>query len=287
MVVTTRFCDHPARSDSHVQRVGAAMLETVAPVRFHAAVTSGRTKPARVECEKTDGTLVEVVAKFAGGCDRGEAALAMEVVSACLAADLGLPVPKPYLLAIDPAWVESIPDAAYRSIVARSGSIACGSTDVASDYRAWTPFDRLTPQLVPVALAIFCFDAFINNFDRRDDNPNSLRKDQQLRIFDHELAFIYKGVLTWRKPWKLGALAPFASPGRHIFYAKLKGWELDTAPVRGALAGLSDDHLARYKGSVPAAWSNAGAAVEDATSLIRSVREHIDDALAEVRRVLE
>ena len=51
-----------------------------------------------VECEKTDGTLVEVVAKFAGGRDRGDTALAMEVVAACLAADLGLPVPKPYLL---------------------------------------------------------------------------------------------------------------------------------------------------------------------------------------------
>jgi hypothetical protein len=262
------------------------MLETITPVRFHAAVTSGRTRPSRVECEKTDGTLVEVVAKFAGGCDRGETALAVEVVAACLAADLGLPVPKPYLLTIDPAWVGTIPDAAYRGIVARSGSIAYGSTDIGSGYRAWTPFDRLTPQLVPVALAIFCFDAFINNSDRRADNPNCLRKDQELRIFDHELAFIYKGILFWQEPWKLSALAPFASPGRHIFYAQLKGQEFDMAPVRAAWAALSDDRLARYKGSVPAAWSNAGAAADDATSLIQGVRDHIDDALAEVRRIL-
>jgi hypothetical protein len=262
------------------------MLETVTPVRFHVAVTSGRTKPARVECEKADGSLVEVVAKFAGGCDRGETALAMEVIAACLAADLALPIPKPYLLAIDPAWVGSIPDAAYRSIVARSGATAYGSTDVGSDYRAWTSHDRLTPQLVPVALAIFCFDAFINNSDRRDDNPNCLRKDDQLRIFDHELAFLYKGILFWREPWNVGALAPFTSPGRHIFYAKLKGQAFDMAPVRAAWAALSDDRLARYKGSVPAAWSSAGAAVDDAISLIQGARDHIDDALAEVRRVL-
>jgi hypothetical protein len=262
------------------------MLETVTPVRFHTPVTSGRTKPALVECEKTDETLVEVVAKFAGGCDRGEAALAMEVVAACLAADLALPIPKPYLLAIDPAWIGTVPDAAYRSIVARSGAIAYGSTHVGSDYRAWTSYDRLTPQLVPLALAIFCFDAFINNSDRRDDNPNCLRKDEQLRIFDHELAFLYKGVLFWREPWNVGALAPFASPGRHIFHAKLKGQALDTAPVRAAWAALSDDRLAGYKSSVPAAWSNAETAVDDAIDLIQGVRDHIDDALAEVRRVL-
>lgn len=84
----------------------------------------------------------------------------------------------------------------------------------------------------------------------------------------------------------MGALAPFASPGRHIFYAKLTGEAFDMAPVRAAWAALSDDRLARYKGSVPAAWSSAGAAVDDAISLIQGVRDHIDDALAEVRRVL-
>ena len=53
-----------------------------------------------------------------------------------------------------------------------------------------------------------------------------------------------------------------------------------------ASTALSDDRLASYKGSVPAAWCSAGTAVDDAISLIRGVRDHIDDALAEVRRVL-
>lgn len=55
------------------------MLETITPVRFHAPLSSGRTRPARLECEKDDGSLVEVIAKFAGGCDRGVTALAIEV----------------------------------------------------------------------------------------------------------------------------------------------------------------------------------------------------------------
>jgi hypothetical protein len=262
------------------------MLETAVPVRFDALVKSGRTRPARIECEKADGTSVEIIAKFAGGCDRGETALAMEAVAACLATDLGLPISRPYLFDIDPDWVATITDEDYRGIVARSGLVGFGSTNVGADYRVWTAFDRLTPQMVPVALAIFCFDAFISNSDRRDGNPNCLKKDQDLRIFDHELAFVYKGVLFWREPWTVGGLAPFASPGAHIFYAQLKGRALDTPPVRAAWAALSDERLAGYKDSVPAAWANAAEAVDDAVSLIQGVRDHIDDALAEVRRVL-
>ena len=107
-----------------------------------------------------------------------------------------------------------------------------------------------------------------------------------MRIFDHELAFLHRGVLFWREPWEVGALAPFASPGRHIFHAKLKGQVLDMEPVRAAWAALSDDRLASYKGSVPAAWNTAEAGVDDAINLIQGVRDHIDDALAEVRRIL-
>ena len=265
---------------------GSLMLETVTPVRFHAPVSSGRNRPARVECETADGALVEVIAKFAGLCDRGEVALAIEVVGACLAADLGLPIPKPYLLNIDQAWVCTIPDATYRAAVGRSGAVAFGSTNIGSGYRSWTGNDRLPAQLVPVALAIFCFDAFINNIDRRDGNPNCLFKTPQLRIFDHELSFVYKGVLGWRSPWLVGALAPFASPGQHIFHAKLKGQTIDLAPVRAAWSRLSDARLDEYKRVVPSAWTNVGTAVGDAISLIQGVRDNIDGALAEVRRVL-
>jgi hypothetical protein len=262
------------------------MLETVTPVRFHAATTSGRTRPARLECETADGTLIEVIGKFAGGCDRGETALAMEVVAACLAGDLGLPIPKPYLLDIDQTWVQTIPDMVYRAIVAQSGAMAFGSTDVGRDYRPWTAGDRFVSNQLPVALAIFCFDAFINNIDRRDGNPNCLIKHHEIRIFDHELAFLYKGILGWQPPWKVGALAAFASPGKHIFYDKLKGQVVDLAPVQTSWTALSDTALARYKGAVPPAWANAGPAVDDAISLIQGVRDNIAAALAEVRRVL-
>lgn len=262
------------------------MIETVNPVRFHAPVNSGRNRPARVECEREDGSLVEVVAKFSGLCDRKEAALAIEVVAACLAADLGLPVPKPYLMNIDQAWLGTIPDAAYKAAVGRSGAMAFASTHVGTGYRAWTRFDRLTPPMAAVALAIFCFDAFINNADRKDDNPNCFLKTPELRIFDHELTFVYKGIIGWKEPWKVDALAALATPGRHIFHTKLKGQAVDLAPIQAAWSALSDTRLGEYKGAIPAAWAAAMPAVDDAISLIQGVRDNNDGALAEVRRVL-
>jgi hypothetical protein len=262
------------------------MLETVKPVQFHDATKSGRTKPSRLVCEKQDGSTVELIAKFSGGCDRKEASLAMEVVGACLAADLGLPVPTPYLLDVQADWIATVTDVERRKVMEVSSAVAFGSSQVGAGFRVWTTGDRVTDVMVPTAVGIFAFDAFINNPDRRGDNPNCLVRGTELRIFDHELAFLYKGVLFWREPWRVGALATMASPGNHIFHKGLQGQDVDLAPIRQAWLNLDDDRLAAYKCSMPAMWAAALSAVDDAINLIKGVRDNIDDALAEVRRVL-
>jgi hypothetical protein len=266
--------------------VGVSMLETVTPVRFHAAVTSGRTKPARLECEKPDGvTRVEVVAKFSEGCDRKTVGLAMEVVAACLARDLGLPVPQPNLLDLQPAFTATVTDMERRRIMNGSHPIAFGSSEAGNGFRIWSRADRIGDDLAAGALAVFCFDAFTVNDDGRDANPNLLIRGQDIRIIDHESAFVQRLLIGWQQPWKVGALAPLATPGHHIFYAGLKGRGTNTAPIEQAWSSISDAKLQEYRDSVPQAWA-AGAAVDDAIDLIRGVRENIAAALAEVRRVL-
>lgn len=118
-------------------------------------------------------------------------------------------------------------------------------------------------------------------------NPNLLVRGQDIRIIDHESTFVHK-MLTlsgWKEPWKVGALAPLATPGQHIFYAGLKGRGIDTTPIEQAWSGITDAQLQEYRKSVPQAWA-ADAAVDDAINLIRGVRANIAAALAEVRRVL-
>jgi hypothetical protein len=247
---------------------------------------SGRTRPSRVVCEKADRSLVEVVAKFSSGCDRGEASLAMEVVGACLAADLGLPVPTPFLLEVQTDWVDTVTNTEHQRLMRASSSIAFGSTEVGTGFRAWTTGDRPSATMLPIAAGIFVFDVAINNPDRRDDNPNCLIRGNDLRIFDHELAFVYKGIIGWQPPWNMGSLAPFATPGQHIFHRGLVGQAIDVAPIRAAWVAISDERLADYKAAIPNAWSNVLPAVDDAVGLIQGVRDHIDGVLAEVMRVL-
>ena len=262
------------------------MLETITPVRFHAAVTSGRTRPARLECEMADGiSTVEVVGKFSDGCDRKTAGLAMEVISACLAADLSLPVPQPYLLDLQPAFIATVTDQQRKLLMNASHPIAFGSTEAGNGFRIWSRADRIGNDLVAQALAVFCFDAFIVNDDRRETNPNLLVRGQEIRIIDHESAFVHKMLIGWQQPWKVGALAQLATPGHHIFYAALKGRPIDTAPIEQAWNSITDAELQGYRDSVPQAWT-ADAVVADAIDLIRGVRDNIAAALAEVKRVL-
>lgn len=76
-----------------------------------------------------------------------------------------------------------------------------------------------------------------------------------------------------------------ANPGDHIFYHGLKGAPLDFEPIRVAWASIDDDRLEAYRQAVPDRWGS-DKPVDDALDLIRGVRDHIEDALAELRRVL-
>src|SRR5215510_2935008 len=83
------------------------MLSRVRAIEHHAPLSSGKTRPSRIVCERADGSTVEVVAKFSASCDGKEAALVREVIAACLAVDLGLPVPESFLVDVPRDWGRS------------------------------------------------------------------------------------------------------------------------------------------------------------------------------------
>lgn len=264
------------------------MIETITPVRFHSPVDSGRTRPSRIECEKPDGSNVEVIAKFSEGCTLKDSALAKEVIAASLAADIGLPVPPPYLLDVIPEFIETIPSDEHRNQIASSNPIAFGSTEVGNGFRIWSSADRLNPEMIQVAAGIFCFDAFVVNDDRRTVNPNLLVRGSDMRVIDHESSWAHKMLkmlMGWQPPWEMGSLAALTTPGNHIFYEGLKGKEVNFSPIEAAWAGISDGRLQQYRDTVPDQWT-VGADVDDAISLIAGVRDNISGSLAEVRRVL-
>lgn len=262
------------------------VLKRVSPIQYDRSTTQGRTRPLFITCEADGGTIVEVVAKFSGNCDQGNVNLAREVIGVCLAGDLGLPVPEPFLIDIPPQWAATIPDADQRLKVQGSSPVAFGSRTVTRQFNIWTPGNKISDIMLTAAAGIFVFDGIIQNPDRRSDNPNCLVHGDELRIFDHELAFSHGLVFGWTPPWAAGGLKHMETNGKHIFRAGLRGRTIDFSPIRAAWAGLSDAKIADYETALPAEWADVRGAAESASKLIRDARDNIDAVLEEVKRVL-
>jgi hypothetical protein len=171
------------------------MLTRVTAIEHHERVSTGKTRPSRVVCQKSDGSPVEVVAKFSAGCEEKEVSLAREVIAACLAGDLGLPTPEPFLVDVPPGFAQVVTDRSQAALIAQSSPVAFGSSLVTGGYSVWNREMQITEATLPTASSIFVFDCLIQNVDRRDENPNCLVRGDNLRIFDHELAFTHGVVI--------------------------------------------------------------------------------------------
>lgn len=264
------------------------MLRRVSPIEYNLATKKGKTLPSFITCETNDGSnsTVEVVAKFSAGCEQGNINLACEVIAACLAADLGLPIPEPFLIEVTPEWPPTIPDQSRRALVQKSSPIAFGSKNQAGQFNDWNIGNKITDSMLPIASSIFVFDGIIQNPDRIEGNPNCLIRGESLVIFDHELAFSHRLVFGWKPPWVLGGLQHMAQSNHHIFHRELRVRKIDYEPIRAAWKGLSDTMISDYERAIPVEWKDASSVAAEAAHLIKDARDNIDDVLQEVMRVL-
>ncbi len=263
------------------------MLDLITAVRFDGRVQTGRTAPCRLTCETAQSVEVEVVAKFSAGCDRGIGGLVVEAIAAMLAADLDLPVPEPFLVEMTPEFVSTVPDIRVAEMIRRSSPIAFGSKHLPpSSYTTW-PVGKAVPRdALATAAEIFAFDALVANDDRRRENPNCLFSGANLAIYDHEMAFFMEGIIGWRPPWETGSLESIRQTGRHVFAEQLRGKPLNFERFAGAWLAVSNERLSAYRAALPAAWAAAHSTADGALNHIARVRDNIELALQEVRRVL-
>lgn len=261
------------------------MIPRAVLTRIDRVAVQGRTEPILAACEADGEEEVEVFIKLSAGCDQGVVNLAREAIAACLAADLGLPVPKPWIVEIPPEIIPVVADAQVADKLRRSCPVAFGSTRT-QGFSAWTTGQRLSDAMRPVASSILLFDAIIQNPDRRTENPNCLVQGNELRIIDHELAFMHKVILFWQAPWLLGGMKEFETPGRHIFVHELKSVPLDFGPIKSRWAALSDARLREYEGAIPPEWAVARADIDAALKLIAEARDNIDACIGELGRIL-
>ncbi|WP_413993599.1 hypothetical protein ACMDCR_12180 [Labrys okinawensis] len=112
---------------------------------------------------------------------------------------------EPFLVELAHDFIEAVPDAIHRQRMANSNFVAFGSKLV-TGFSSWSSGRLISSALLPIAAAVFTFDAIVQNPDRRDGNPNCLVSGDSIRIIDHELTFGHRLILLWRPPWQLGSL---------------------------------------------------------------------------------
>ena len=244
-----------------------------------------RTKPVLMLCEADTGTPFEVFCKLSAGCFEGVKSLAREVVAACLAVDLELPIPVPYVVEVPAALASTVTDTDIAQLLQASSPVAFGSARVGTQYSAWSRGSRVTPPMLSTALGTFVFDAVIDNTDRRVSNPNCLVAGDRIRLIDHELAFP-PTLVGWQPPWRTGSLQ-WLCKADHIFYRQLRNRSLDFSRVQALWSGISDDRLQEYRNAIPTEWGVALPAVDEALDRVRSARDNLDGVIAEIRRVLQ
>ena len=267
------------------------MLYRVTAYEVIRQAKSGRTRPVLMLCEAETDRQLEVFCKLSAGCDEGVASLAREVVAACLAADLKLPVPTPYLVEIPSALASVVTSPGIAKQLQASSPVGFGSAKVEGQFSVWTTGNRVTNVMLPSALGALVFDAVIENSDRRASNPNCLVARNDIRLIDHELSFPpISGILNRQPSWQLGALRWLDHANGHIFVQKIKKIKkrrLEFGPLRALWSAISDDRLLEYRDAIPSEWDKALPTVDDALDRVRNARDNFDGVITEIRRILQ
>jgi hypothetical protein len=267
------------------------MIRRASPLRFDRPAENGRTEPLRMTVETADDVEHEVFVKVSSGRECSVEGLMNEMLGSLLAADLGLPVNEPFLVELDPDFIQSVVRPDIRARLATSCPLAFASKAAGQQWRRWVPSDKIAAAQVELALGVIAFDGFIANSDRGPRNSNLLVRDLDWRVIDHEGAFCFRTKLFPRcEPWKLGnldLLRRYGEDSEHVFARLLaKRDDLDFTGLRARWSGLSDARLAQYDATLPEEWEAERPNLAGAILHLKQVRDNIDLCVTELKRVL-
>jgi hypothetical protein len=273
------------------------MLKAVTAQQFLKRMGSGKTKPCLIGCaelsadpaadaEEDAPAEFELVVKFSDGCESKKRGLVAEALAALLAADLGLPVPEPFLVQIEPEFVSAIPDTEIQALARRSLPWAFGCAKLPPQFATVATGISLPPALIPQAAEILAFDLLIANSDRRAQNPNCLFNGKELAIYDHELALLTEGVLFWKPPWEEGGVSFVFGEDRHLFLDVVRGISHDFSRLQSALEAITPGRVEEYRWSLPEEWGREDDATDRMVAYIQQLRSHAAVALQQIQTSL-
>ena len=266
------------------------MLSRITATRFGRAAETGRTRPFVLFCDQEDASdEIEVYVKLRSAPQIGATGLMCEGIAALLGRDLGLPIPEPFAVKITEQFASIVQTPKDADLFRRSVGWNFGSQAQYPQFAPWSA-ERIMPVPMRTAAAeTFAFDAMIQNPDRRHDRPNCSVRDEEILIFDHDLAFSFlSGILFWKPPWEATGLDFLAksSPDRHVFYDQLSGMPLVLDRLTNAWNNVDASRVNDYFDSLPSNWIPAGDARRRIVDYLLDLKLHLPQTLAEVRKVL-
>jgi hypothetical protein len=254
---------------------------------FLRELPSGTTKPCVFECEYESGETritAEYVVKFRSGVRGDQTGLMFEVIAAQLAKRLSIPVPDAALIELTPELAGAIPDTNVALRTLSSAGLNFGSRFLFPGYTAWLVSDNVPMAIRQTAVEIFAFDVLIDNTDRRREKPNLLSKVNELFAIDHELAFTFTRLIGgYPESWLDRDLEFFRK--EHPLYPGLKGQPIDLRRFKGELASIADEEVDEIFKTVPPEFGTLY--LEKISSHLRSGRDHADELVEAVRRILK
>jgi len=266
------------------------MLDVINAARLHRRMSSGRTGPFLLECENGEQQLVEVVAKFTGPHLAAEG-LIREALCAMLAADLSLPVPECFCVALPTDFLAALAATHLSESAALSSAIPLGfgSRKLPPGYAAWMPERSIPKAMQAEAAEIYAFDLLVQNPDRRPSNPNLLSKGERFAIIDHEMALMTEAIVGWKPPWETGALSASSAPKGHVLWSVLRRTTPDLSRLLGAWEAIDDSRIDTYGSAIPPTWIPAAdvrRTLEVAMGFLRDLRRNLRPAMQEIMRTL-
>ena len=268
------------------------MLPRVTATRFGRDPGFGRTQPLVLHCDRQgEEEEVEVYVKLRGSPRIAPTGLLREAVGTLLGRDLGLPIPEPFAVEITEQFVRAMPSpgASHAALIANSVGWNFGSRARFPQVVQWSPAMVVPINLRPQLAEVFAFDAMIQNPDRGRRNPNCKVKDEELVIYDHELAFSFLDLIGRGKPpWEPGGLDHLTAPtaDQHAFFEELRGTSVALERLVDAWAKIDAARVAAYFAALPPGWVPAGDAPQRITDYVAELQQHLPQTIEAIRQAL-
>lgn len=189
--------------------------------------------------------------------------LVAEWMAARLARDLNLPCPEPIQVELTDQFIESVYDEQLQSQLYEAPRIAFASRNLGNQWHLLPKGASFPAHQLPMLVSIYVFDTLLQNWDRSIDNPNLLKKGDQIAILDHEESFDSALTLAGsrRLPWQLRGIDNYyAGTAQHILWTKLRPQsKVDFGRALDDWKGLPVGVFQRYVAEIPSEWDVAAA----------------------------